>query len=73
MRITKLKFMLIALIGLASLTGYLSGGTSNAAILDNPVNANWRGTESFGLTNAGPNVSRCGEFPENIEARRMTL
>jgi hypothetical protein len=67
MRITKLKFMLIALIGLVSLAGYLSGGTSNAAALDGPVNANWRGTESFSLTNAGPNVARCGEFPENIE------
>jgi hypothetical protein len=43
--------MLLALIGLASLAGYLNGGTSQAAIED-AVNADWRGTESFSLTNA---------------------
>jgi hypothetical protein len=67
MRITKLKFMLLALVGLTSLAGYLNGGTSKAASLDGAVNANWKGTESFSLTNAGPNVARCGAFPENIE------
>lgn len=67
MRTTKLKLMLIALVGLASLAGYLSGGTSQAALLEDGVNADWRGTESFSLTNAGPNVARCGAFPENIE------
>lgn len=67
MRITKLKLMLIALVGLVSLAGYLSGGTSKAAMLSGGTNADWRGTESFGLTNAGPNVARCGSFPENIE------
>lgn len=67
MRITKLKLMLIALAAVVSLAGYLGGGTSTAAILNSRVNADWRGTESFGLTNAGPNVARCGAFPENIE------
>lgn len=67
MRITKLKFMLAALIGLASLAGSLSGGTSQAAMMGNRVNPHWRGTESFSLTNAGPNVARCGAFPENVE------
>jgi hypothetical protein len=66
MRTTKLNLMLLALIGLASLAGYFNGGTSQAAIEDG-VNADWRGTESFSLTNAGPNVARCGAFPENIE------
>ncbi|HKG45441.1 MAG TPA: hypothetical protein VKB02_01845 [Pyrinomonadaceae bacterium] len=67
MRIAKLTFMLIALVGLISLVSYLSGGTSKAATTDGSVNANWKGMESFGLTNAGPNVARCGAFPENIE------
>ena len=67
MRITKLKLMLITLVGLTSLAVYAGGGTSKAAMLDGRVNADWRGTESFSLTNAGPNVARCGAFPENIE------
>src|SRR4026208_835431 len=67
MRITKLTFMLIALVGLASLAGYFGGGTSRAAVMDDKVNAQWKGMESFSLTNAGPNVARCGAFPENIE------
>ena len=65
MRTTKLNLMLLAVLGLASLAGYVNGGTSHAAIEDG-VNADWRGTESFSLTNAGPNVARCGAFPENI-------
>jgi len=67
MRTTTIKFMLVALVGLASLAGYSKGATSQAAKMDDGVNANWRGTESFSLTNAGPNVARCGAFPENIE------
>ncbi|HET9479381.1 MAG TPA: hypothetical protein VFO72_08555 [Pyrinomonadaceae bacterium] len=59
--------MLSAFLGLASLAGALSGGTSKAATMDGGVNAHWKGMESFSLTNAGPNVSRCGAFPENIE------
>lgn len=66
MRTSKLKFMLIALVGVASLAGYLNGGTSKAAPAGD-VNPHWRGTESFSLTNAGPNVARCGTFPENVE------
>lgn len=67
MRITKLTFMLIAVIGLTSLVAYLSGGTSKAAAPGGRVNAHWKGIESFGLTNAGPNVARCGAFPQNVE------
>ena len=68
MRITKLKFMLAALVGLASLAAFISSGTSQAApLLEDGVNAHWRGTESFSVTGAGPNVARCGAFPENIE------
>lgn len=68
MRITKLKFMLLALLGAAALAGFITdGGTSQAAMVEDHVNAKWRGTESFSLTNAGPNVARCGAFPENVE------
>ena len=67
MRIIKLTFMLLALVGLTSFVSYLSSETSKAAMTDDRINAHWRGTESFSLTNAGPNVARCGAFPENIE------
>lgn len=67
MRTTKLTFMLMAIIGLTSLAGYVSGGTSKAAPPEDRVNAHWKGIESFGLTSAGPNVARCGAFPENVE------
>ena len=67
MRIIKLTFMLLALVGLTSLVSHLSNETSKAAPAEDRVNAHWRGTESFSLTNAGPNVARCGAFPENIE------
>ncbi len=67
MRIIKLTFMLIAVIGFTSLVAYLSGGTSKAATPGGRVNAHWKGIESFGLTNAGPNVARCGAFPQNVE------
>jgi len=67
MRIIKLTFMLIALVGLTSLVSYLTGETSKAAMTSGGVNAQWKGMESFSLTNAGPNVARCGAFPENIE------
>lgn len=67
MRITKLKLMLLAVVGLTSLAGYFGGVTSKAALLASRTNADWKGAESFSLTGAGPNVARCGAFPENIE------
>ena len=67
MRITKLKLMLLAIVGLTSLVGYFGGATSKAAMLFSRTNADWKGAESFSLTGAGPNVARCGAFPENIE------
>lgn len=67
MRITKLKLMLLAVVGLTSLAGYFGGATSKAAAMFNRTNADWKGAESFSLTGAGPNVARCGAFPENIE------
>jgi hypothetical protein len=67
MRIAKLTFMLVALVGLMSLVSYLTGETSKAAMTNGRVNASWKGMESFGLTSAGPNLARCGAFPENVE------
>ena len=68
MRITKLKLMLLAIVGLTSLAGYFGGSTSKAAAMLEPrTNADWKGAESFSLTGAGPNVARCGAFPENVE------
>jgi hypothetical protein len=67
MRITKLKLMLLAVVGLTSLAGYFGGSTSKAAMVEDRVNSDWKGAESFSLTGAGPNVARCGAFPENIE------
>jgi hypothetical protein len=67
MRITKLTLILLAIVGLTSLAGYVNGGTSKAAVPAGGVNAKWKGIERFGLTNAGPNVARCGAFPQNVE------
>ena len=60
MRLIKLTFMLIALM---SLVNY----SNAAAIMAQRTNSDWKGTESFSLTSAGPNIARCGAFPENIE------
>ena len=63
MRITKSKILLTVLVGLT----LIAGVTSKAAKPDGPVNASWKGAESMTLTSAGPNVARCGAFPENIQ------
>jgi len=59
--------MAIAIVGLTSLVSYSNTGTSKAAMMEQRTNSDWKGTESFSLTSAGPNVARCGAFPENIE------
>src|SRR5215207_1855372 len=66
MRITKLKLTLIALVGLALLGGYIQGGNS-AAAADGRVNPHYKGGSTFSVVGAGPNVPRCGAFPENVE------
>ena len=68
MRTIKLTLTLITLAGLISVAGLVFGTSSNAA--PNPgvtVNTHWKGYASFSPTGAGPNVARCGEFPENVE------
>jgi hypothetical protein len=63
---TKLTLMLLTVTGLVMLAGQISGGSS-AASGDKYVNPDYKGGSSFNLVSAGPNVVRCGAFPENIE------
>jgi hypothetical protein len=63
---TKLTLMLLTLTGLLIVGGQLRGGSSSATV-DDHVNPHYKGGSTFNLVNAGPNVARCGAFPENIE------
>ena len=68
MRITKLTFALLTLIGLVFVASYLGGQSSNAASApDGRVNAHWKGASTLTPVGAGPNPARCGAFPENVE------
>jgi hypothetical protein len=65
---TKLTLTLITLAGLIVFANYVAGGTSAAApVVDDKVNPHYKGGSSFNLAGAGPNVARCGAFPENVE------
>ena len=64
---TKLTLTLITLAGLIVFAGYIRGGNSAAAALEGRVNPHYKGASAFNLAGAGPNVARCGAFPENIE------
>jgi hypothetical protein len=65
---TKLTLTSLAFAALIVLAGYVLGGNSAAAALvNNRVNADYRGGSSFDLAGVGPNVARCGAFPENVE------
>ena len=63
---TRLTVMLLTFTGLMILAGQLRG-VSSAATADDHVNPHYKGGSIFNLVNAGPNVARCGAFPENIE------
>ena len=69
MRITKkLTLALLTLAGLAFLASYFGGPTSRAAAMsDDRVNPHWKGASQLTPVAVGPNVARCGAFPENIE------
>ncbi len=68
MRTIKLTLTLITLAGLISLAGLALGTSSNAAAMSNDkVNAHWKGYATFSPTGAGPNVARCGAFPQFVE------
>src|SRR5215213_2319438 len=62
---TKLTVMLLALTGLI-LAGQVRG-VSSAALVADHVNPHYKGGSTFNLVSAGPNVARCGPFPQNIE------
>ncbi len=65
---TKLTLMLIALAGLIFLTDQIMVISSRAATMpDKVTNPHYKGGSTFDLVGAGPNVARCGSFPENIE------
>src|SRR5215216_5316440 len=62
----KLAVIFITLTGLMILAGQVRGGSS-AAQGDKYVNRDYKGGSTFNLVSAGPNVARCGPFPQNIE------
>src|SRR4026209_2273964 len=65
---TRLTFTLIAIVGLIVLVALVNGTRSEAAVVtDNLTNPHYKGGSTFNLAGAGPNVARCGAFPENIE------
>ena len=64
---TRLTFTLIAIAGLMIVAGQLRGGSSAAAPAGQHVNNDYRGASSFDFVGAGPNVARCGAFPQNVE------
>ena len=63
---TKLTATLLTLAGLMVIAGQLVGGSS-AAASGGHVNPDYRGGSSFNPAGVGPNVARCGAFPENVE------
>ncbi len=63
---TKLTVMLLTLTGLMILAGQVRG-VSSAALANDHVNPHYKGGSAFNLVSAGPNVARCGAFPQNIE------
>ena len=68
MRKIKLTCALLTLAGLVFLVNnFLSQNSQAATMLDDRVNAHWKGSASFSPVGAGPNVARCGAFPENVE------
>lgn len=65
---TKLTVLLVTLTALIAFGGQLRGGSSAAAPLaGQAVNNDYRGASSFDFAGAGPNVARCGAFPQNVE------
>jgi hypothetical protein len=63
---TRLTLMLLTFTGLIILASQLRAGSSTAMV-DDHVNPNYKGGSTFNLVSAGPNVARCGAFPQNVE------
>jgi hypothetical protein len=65
---TKLTLTLITFVGLIALVAQVLETSSKAAMPpDNLTNAHYKGGSTFNLAGAGPNIARCGAFPQNIE------
>jgi len=65
---TKLTLALITFVGLIVVVAQVGGTSPKAAMLpDNLTNPHYKGGSTFNLAGAGPNVARCGAFPENVE------
>ena len=65
---TRLTVLLLTLVGVIALAGQLGAGSSAAApLVGERVNNDYRGASSFDFVGAGPNVARCGAFPQNVE------
>jgi hypothetical protein len=65
---TKLTLTSLTFAALIVFAGYaFSGNSAAAALLEDNVNPHYKGGSSFNLAGAGPNVARCGAFPENVE------
>jgi len=64
----KLTLAIATFVLLGVLGGLVRVTSSNAAALpDDLTNPHYKGGSTFNLVGAGPNVPRCGPFPENIE------
>ena len=63
---TRLTVMLLTVTGLIIIAHQAFAGHSSA-LVDQYVNPDYKGGSSFNFVGAGPNVARCGAFPENIE------
>ena len=66
----KIKLILtsLAFAALMVFAAYaLSGNSASAALAENLTNPHYKGGSSFNLAGAGPNVARCGAFPQNVE------
>jgi hypothetical protein len=65
---TRLTLTLITFAGLIVLLAQVGGTGSKAAVApDDLTNPHYKGGSTFNLVGAGPNVARCGAFPENVE------
>ena len=65
---TRLTFTLLTIVGLMVLVGPIRGTSSEGSRRDGQLtNPHYKGGSTFDLAGAGPNVARCGAFPQNIE------
>ena len=64
----RLTLTSLTLVGLILFSNHMRGASSEAATLpDEHVNAFYKGGSTFDLVGVGPNVARCGAFPDNVE------